>query len=191
MFEVYMEGHSVDPRMRARMMMALVASLAVTTAAGSLSWAAGRLSIGTVGPPQGLLFFNQVTSNKNIEFVAGAVHFMPTTEGGRDSLETTLLSVAQSTTLNVTQWPHAGQQIALEVRGEPGAAYELFAVAGVGTAVETPEQSLANGFLDGVTGRALVVLDVPETMAGMTLTHRAVTSGVAQELLRTTVLPGM
>ncbi len=53
MFEVYMEGHSVDPRMRARMMMALVASLAVTTAAGSLSWAAGRLSIGTVGPPQG------------------------------------------------------------------------------------------------------------------------------------------
>lgn len=53
MFEVYMEGHSVDPRVRARMMMALLASLAVTTAAGSLSWAAGRLSIGTVGPPQG------------------------------------------------------------------------------------------------------------------------------------------
>lgn len=53
MFEMYMEGHAVDPRVRARMMMALLASLAVTSAAGSLSWAAGRLSIGTVGPPQG------------------------------------------------------------------------------------------------------------------------------------------
>ena len=53
MFEMYMEGHSVDPRLRARMMMALVASLAVTTAAGMGSWAAGRLSIGRVGPPQG------------------------------------------------------------------------------------------------------------------------------------------
>ncbi len=54
MFDVYMEGHSVDPRARARMMMALVASLAVTTAAGTMSWAAGRLSIGTVGPPSGV-----------------------------------------------------------------------------------------------------------------------------------------
>lgn len=51
MFDVYMEGQSVDPRTRMRMMMALVASLAVTTAAGSMSWASGRLSIGTVGPP--------------------------------------------------------------------------------------------------------------------------------------------
>lgn len=56
MFEIYMEGHSVDPRARARMMMALVASLVVTTAAGSMSWAAGRLSIGSVGPPQGIDF---------------------------------------------------------------------------------------------------------------------------------------
>ncbi len=51
MFDVYMEGQSVDPRTRLRMMMALVASLTVTTAAGSMSWAVGRLSIGTVGPP--------------------------------------------------------------------------------------------------------------------------------------------
>jgi len=51
MFDVYMEGQSVDPRTRMRMMMALVASLVVTTAAGSMSWASGRLSIGTVGPP--------------------------------------------------------------------------------------------------------------------------------------------
>lgn len=51
MFDVYMEGQSVDPRTRMRMMMALVASLAVTTVAGSMSFAAGKLSIGTVGPP--------------------------------------------------------------------------------------------------------------------------------------------
>lgn len=51
MFDVYMEGQSVDPRTRMRMMMALVASLAVTATAGSVSLAAGRLSIGTVGPP--------------------------------------------------------------------------------------------------------------------------------------------
>ena len=56
MFEMYMEGHGVDPRARARMMMALVASLVMTTAAGSMSWAAGRLSVGSVGPPQGLDF---------------------------------------------------------------------------------------------------------------------------------------
>ena len=56
MFETYMEGHSVDPRVRARMMMALMASLLVTTAAGSMGWAAGRLSIGRVGPPAGTDF---------------------------------------------------------------------------------------------------------------------------------------
>ncbi len=54
MFEVYMEGHGVSPQQRARMMMALVASLAITSMAGTASWGAGKLSIGTVGPPQGL-----------------------------------------------------------------------------------------------------------------------------------------
>lgn len=53
MFEVYMEGHGVDPQQRTRMIMALMAALAVTVSAGSASWAAGRLSIGTVGAPRG------------------------------------------------------------------------------------------------------------------------------------------
>ncbi len=53
MFDVYMEGHGVCAQQRARMMMALVASLTITTAAGVASWGAGRLSIGLVGPPQG------------------------------------------------------------------------------------------------------------------------------------------
>ncbi len=52
MFDVYMEGQRVDPRLRARMMMAVLAATAVTMAAGAASWTMGRLSVSSVGAPQ-------------------------------------------------------------------------------------------------------------------------------------------
>ncbi len=54
MFDVYMQGQGVDPRTRARMMMALVAAMGVTVSAAAASWAVGKMSVRRVGAPNPL-----------------------------------------------------------------------------------------------------------------------------------------
>ncbi|MGH1340420.1 MAG: energy transducer TonB [Nannocystales bacterium] len=109
MFDVYMEGQSVDPRTRVRMMMALVASLSVTTVAGSMGWASGRLSIGTVGPP------SFPTSELSLHTMAPMVRTDPPPRPKAPNTEVTPSAVAARTSPN----PRRGEPKAESSDGAP------------------------------------------------------------------------
>ncbi|MEM7200746.1 MAG: hypothetical protein AAF628_10795 [Planctomycetota bacterium] len=83
------------------------------------------------GVPSAMLFYQAITSEKIIEFIPGAPHFVVLTAEGRDSIVRALVGAAACApigpaSLNARAWPQLGGTLELDGHGRPGETFFVF-----------------------------------------------------------------
>ena len=158
----------------------------------------------TSGVASGLLFHDEVQSEKVLEFAVNTPHFVPTSAEGRDAITRAILGVspgaAGPASISAPARPQEDGTMQLQLRGAAGASYHLFLSFDVTSGRElgglgwwflrAPVIDLGSGVLPA-SGQATRTMRLPtdEALRGLRLFDQAVIGSRLSNLASTTILP--
>lgn len=152
----------------------------------------------------GLLFFDEVQSEKVLEFAPNTGHIVAGSQAGRDAIIRGLLGAipgrAGPATLSASSWPRVGHPFEVRLQGRAGEAFQVFSSLQVCQPkpspfgwwfLEAPFVSLGGGFFRAADGRATFAVQIPADSAleGLTLYDQVLAGSRLTNALRVVVRP--
>ena len=151
--------------------------------------------------PNGLLFYQAVTSEKVLEFAPGTPHWTAGTPQGREAILRAILGgvACRPASFNVPALPKVQGTLVLDIHGPATNGFLVYVSAGSGRLelpgldwvfLASPLFQLGGGTLDN-SGRGRFSLKVPNnpSLAGLEFFHQLITGTCVTNLVHVKILP--